>query len=232
MMHISANPDRAAEQCAQYLAQLLEDAIHERGAASVALSGGSSPRRMFAHLLKQPVDWASVHVFQVDERGVPPGDPQSNFTMIEENLLQPAAIPSGNVHRIRAELDAAKAAALYADLLPERLGAQPVLDVIVCGVGPDAHTASLFPGDPLIADRSRLVAATFVEKFSQHRITLLPRVLLDARNLLVLATGDDKADAMTRVFDDRTPVLEAPAKVLFETTGSLHWYLDEASAPK
>jgi 6-phosphogluconolactonase len=232
MMHIYPNPERAAEQCAQYLAQLLEDAIHERGAASVAFSGGSSPRRMFAHLLNQAVDWTSVHAFQVDERGVPPGHPLSNFTMIEESLLRPAQVPPMNVHRIHAELGTDEAAARYADNLRERLGANPVLDVIVCGVGPDAHTASLFPGDPLVADRSRLVACTFVEKLAQERVTLLPRVLLHARNLLVLATGSDKADALTRVFDDRTPVIEAPAKVLFETTGSLHWYLDETAAPR
>lgn len=232
MMHIYPDPERAAEQCAMYLAQLLEDAIDERGSASVAFSGGSSPRRMFAHLLHQPVDWRLVHAFQVDERGVPPGHPQSNFTMIEQNLLQPAQVPASNMHRIVAELGAAQAAPLYAQEVREHLGEHPVLDVVVCGVGPDAHTASLFPGDPLVADRSRLVAATYVEKFAQDRITMLPRLLLDARNLLVLAPGTDKADAITRVFDDRTPVIEAPAKVLFETTGSLHWYLDEAAAPR
>jgi 6-phosphogluconolactonase len=104
--------------------------------------------------------------------------------------------------------------------------------VVVCGVGPDAHTASLFPGDALALDRAGLVGATYVEKFGQHRITLLPRVLLQARSVLVLAAGADKAEALAHVFDDRTPVLQAPAKLLFETSGSLHWYLDEAASPR
>lgn len=232
MMHVSPSAAEAAEQCAQYLAQLVEDAIEERGTAAVALSGGSTPRLMFPHLAAAGLRWPKVQLFQVDERGVPPGDPQSNATMIAEHLLGPAGVPEANFRRMRGELDAKEAAELYARELVQVLGPQPVFDVIVCGVGPDAHTASLFPGDPLIHDRTRLVAATYVEKFSQWRITLAPRVLLATRALLVLAAGADKAPAFTRIFDDRVPAREAPAKILFETSGSLHWYLDEAGAPR
>lgn len=231
MMHISPSASKAAEQCAQYLAQLIEDAVQERGVATIALSGGSTPKLMFEFLLKERVPWHAVELFQVDERGVPPGHAQSNYTMIEEHLLKPAGIDTSRMHRMRGELDAKDAAALYAHELEKTLDDALVADVVVCGIGGDAHTASLFPGDRLIENRQDLVAATWVEKMGQWRITLLPRVLLNARNLLVLAAGSDKSTAFTHIFDDRTPVLDAPAKVLFETSGSLHWYLDESAAP-
>lgn len=232
MMHVAPSAAAAAGRCAQHLAQSIEDAVRERGVAAIALSGGSTPRLMLPHLVDAHLSWPRVQVFQVDERGVPPGDPQSNATMLAEHLLGPAGVPEANFHRMRTELDAVVAAGRYEQELLAVLGPRPVFDVIVCGVGPDAHTASLFPGDPLIDDRTHLVAATFVEKSSQWRVTLLPRVLLATRGLLVLAAGADKAPAFTRIFDDRVPAPEAPARILFETSGSLHWYLDEACAPR
>lgn len=231
MMHVHPTPAEAAEHCAKYLAQIIEDAIHERGRADVALSGGSTPKLMFQYLVREKVDWSKVRLYQVDERGVPPGHPVSNSTMIEEHLLQPAEIDAENFHRIQGELHATDAAMRYAEVLRHDFGPDPVFDAILCGVGPDAHTASLFPGDPLVLDRTGLVSATWVEKMSQWRITVLPRILLLARQILVLAAGTDKATAIRMVFDDATPDLDAPAKILLHGSGLTHWFLDHDAGP-
>ena len=175
---------------------LLANAIATRQRATLAISGGSSPKPMFELFAKSGFPWEQVHIFWVDERCVPPTDPQSNFRMANETWLAPAKVPAGNIHRVPTELEPHEAARQYAQDLRGFLPGSAAFDVIHRGMGPDAHTASLFPGEPLIADHEGIAAAVWVEKMHQWRVTLLPGVLEAACHTVVLATGADKAPAL------------------------------------
>jgi len=221
----------AAEACGDRILELLAGARIARGVTSLAVSGGSTPRLMFQSMAMRPFDWTGVELFQVDERGVPPDHELSNFRMIRETLLGKIRIADGQVHRMRAELSAAEAAHAYEeeirrvfDLGPAGI---PVFDVIQRGMGPDGHTASLFPGEPLIANRTGIVAAVHVEKMKQDRITLLPAVLERARHTLCLVSGHDKAAALREVLRGKVNPMAWPSQIALDASA---WYIDKAAA--
>jgi 6-phosphogluconolactonase len=219
----------AAKACGAHVVALLEDAISKRGRAALAISGGSSPKPMYAYFAKSKLDWNLVHLFWVDERGVPPTDKQSNFKFANENWLAAAKYPEANIHRVQAELDAKEAARLYADDLARFFGPGiPAFDAMHLGMGPDSHTASLFPGEPMILDHTGVTAAVWVEKMHQFRITLLPGVIAAARNRVVLVAGEDKIPALQSVLKDPRDPLKAPAQVIPQE--GTEWFLDEAAA--
>jgi 6-phosphogluconolactonase len=223
-----------AAACCRKILDLLREALANRERATLAVSGGSTPKLMFADMAKSNFDWSRVHLFFVDERGVPPDDPQSNYKLAKENFIDPAGFPAGNVHRIQAELDPELAARLYSDEMRHVFslapGEVPRFDIIHQGMGPDAHTASLFPGQPLIDDREKLVAALYAEKFQQWRITLMPAVLLAAHNTIMLVAGDDKAEALRSVVKDPYDPKKYPAQIVTRSQGNVMWFLDKAAA--
>lgn len=231
---LSATPQAAAEACGARLQSIISEAVAERGIANIAVSGGTTPKLLFQYLAAQDANWDNVHLFWVDERAVPPGDPQSNFTLAQENWLNPAGFPASNVHRIRAELPVMEAAERYADEIANHFelaeGQLPVFDAIQQGMGADAHTASLFPGEECISDRTGVAAAVYVDKLKAARITLLPGVLIAARNTLMLVTGADKAEALRTVWNAAAPPSEAPACLTWEHSGEVTWFLDDAAA--
>lgn len=203
------------EACASRLIELLGGPAPK----SFAISGGSSPKPLFAWLANSPIDWTTVQLYWVDERCVPPGDEQSNYRLARQFLIEPARIPPAHVHRVQTELEPAAAAAAYALALPEQL------DVVHLGLGPDAHTASLFPGDPLIEDRTQRAAATFVKKFNQWRVTLCPRMILGAHHVVVFAPGPDKASALQAVREGPLDVLRFPAQ-LTRLREQVDWFVE------
>jgi 6-phosphogluconolactonase len=221
----------AAQACGQQILEWLREAVAERGRATLAISGGSSPRPMFEMFARTPFAWERVHLFWVDERGVPPTDPQSNFKLANDTWLSPCGFPPSNLHRIETELPAAVAAERYVENIREcfalAAGELPRFDVIHRGLGPDAHTASLFPGEPLIANRTGIAAAVWVEKFQQWRVTLLPGVLLAARHTAMLVTGPDKALPLYAVLAQPFAPLTYPAQ-LGSGQGTV-WFLDAAA---
>lgn len=232
---IRDTPQKAAEACAERILELLQS-LTLSGRASFAVSGGSTPKLMFqslAELSKDTLDWSRVHLFWVDERIVPPTDPDSNYKLAKDYLIDPAGIPESNVHRVHGELQPEEAAALYAKDLAAFFGDHPpVIDVLHCGMGPDAHTASLFPGSALIADNDNLAAAVYAPKLPNWRVTLLPKVLLSARHTLMLATGADKAETLKAVFDESAyDPMARPVQLLAKEGRDVAWYLDRAAAP-
>ncbi len=227
---IFADAATAAAECAGFIASRLEAAIRNQPFASLAISGGSSPKLLFDHLAKQPLDWSKIRLFWVDERCVPIDDDQSNYRMARERLIEPAKTPAASVTRVRTELTPVEAASRYEHDIIETLGDDPVFDIIHLGMGPDAHTASLFPGQPLIEDRARIAAAVYVDKFSQWRVTLLPRVLLAARTVVVFAPGDDKAEAMQHVFGEIVDPARYPAQLAAKLAPSTAWFADRGAA--
>jgi 6-phosphogluconolactonase len=226
---VSLDAQGAAEACALAVAGWLRAAIAERGVASLAVSGGSTPKLMFRVMTGLGLDWSKIHLFWVDERVVPPDDEQSNFRMTLENLITPAAIPAENVHRMFGEWDAVDAAMVYAQELERFFGTRvPVFDVVQCGVGDDAHTASLFPGEALIEDRRGVAAGIWVEKKKQWRITLLPAAILAARHLCVLSSGADKAEALHRALRGPEDPLGVPSQMLRDA----EWFTDAAASSR
>jgi 6-phosphogluconolactonase len=231
-----ASPDArsAAEACAQHLRARLEEALAGREYATLAVSGGATPKLMFEALAGSRFDWNKIHLFWVDERAVPPTDPNSNYRMVAESFLMPAKFPPRNVHRIHGEFRPEVAARCYATEIRDFFGLEegetPHFDVIHRGVGADGHTASLFPGEPLLEDREGIAAAVYVEKLAQWRITLLPGVLLAAKHTVVLATGADKAEAVRAVFHESYDSRRYPAQMAPPQGRGVAWFLDRAAA--
>ena len=229
-----ADPQEASAACARNILELLEERLSGESYAALAVSGGSTPKLLFAELARTRFDWRSVHLFWVDERGVPPTDPQSNYKLAKENFIDPAHFPSRNVHRSQAELEPEVAARMYANEIRQFFelenGQLPHFDVMHRGMGPDAHTASLFPGEPLIDDRENLVAAVYVEKFQQWRITLLPGVLLAARHTVMLVAGEDKAEPLRAVIHEPYDPKRYPSQISTHHGRSVTWFLDKAAA--
>jgi 6-phosphogluconolactonase len=218
----------AAEACGAYILERLAEAVDQRGTASLAISGGSTPKLMFEAMAKTPFDWKNVHLFWVDERPVPPEHEQSNFRLANEYLITPAGIV--NVHRIPAELPPDHAASQYVKDVRGHFhlneGEVPVFDVIHLGIGADAHTASLFPGEVLIENREDIAAAVYVDKLQQWRITLLPAVLLAAREAVVLAAGADKRQPLEQVLNGTYSPLKYPSQVVMRRTNHPLFFVD------
>ena len=216
-----STPLEAAIACGDRTLELLNQARRERGISTLAVSGGSTPRLMFESMATRPFEWNSIQIFQVAERCVPPDHAESNFKMLREALLSSIAIDESRVHRIEGELPPEEAARAYAEVL----GPRPIFDVIQRGMGPDAHTASLFPGDPLLNDGAGIVASVRREGL-RDRVTLLRSVLESARNTLILATGAEKAEALHKVLKGPYDPLHLPSQI--SSAGTV-WYVDKAA---
>ncbi len=213
-------------------------AIGAQGRFSVALSGGSTPKALYSLLASNYANfaWNRVFLFFGDERHVPPTDPESNYRMVNESLLSKITIPAENVFRVQGENpDAAAAASDYEAQIRRffelKSGEFPRFDLILLGMGPDGHTASLFPDSEALNEQSRLVVANWVAKFNTHRITFTFPVLNRAGEVMFLASGADKADMLHQVLETKsTPPL--PSQRVEPSDGKLLWLLDEAAAAK
>ena len=213
-------------------------AIGAQGRFAVALSGGSTPRALYSLLAANYANfaWNRVFLFFGDERHVPPIDPESNYRMVNESLLLKITIPAENVFRVPAENpDAAAAASDYEGQIRRffelQSGEFPRFDLILLGMGPDGHTASLFPDSPALDEQSRVVVANWVAKFNTHRITFTFPVLNHAAEVMFMASGADKADMLYQVLEGKnTPPL--PSQRVQPSDGKLLWMLDEAAAAK
>lgn len=232
--HTYPDPKATAQACAHHITGLLEETLSGQDHATLALSGGSTPSLMFAELVASGFRWDRVHLFWVDERCVPPADPLSNFGHAEHDLIVPARIPHSQVHRIYGELLPSHAAERYVDEIREffalESGELPHFDIVHRGMGADAHTASLFPGDPLIDDRDGIAAPVYVEKLKQWRVTLLPGVLMAAKHTVFLVAGADKADAVRAVFKEEYDPKKYPAQMASHHNRRVAWFLDQAAA--
>jgi len=212
------------------IADRLTEAAENGG--QIVLTGGSTPRDAYALAAKADADWSSATVWFSDERMVPPDHPDSNFAMASSALLSRLSRPP-MVARIRGELGAEAAAGAYEALLRERMGSDPRFDLILLGMGPDAHVASLFPGKPELEEVGRFAAPVPLAGMEPQvpRVTLTYPVLNGAHEVVFLVAGADKADAVARAFGE-PPDPEAPASRVSPPAGSMYVYLDEAAAAK
>ncbi|HEY8756785.1 MAG TPA: 6-phosphogluconolactonase [Candidatus Dormibacteraeota bacterium] len=196
----------------------------------IAAAGGSTPRFLYEALasstFRDGIDWASWHVFFGDERAVAPDHPQSNYRLVHDTLLAKVAIPTGQVHRMEAERpDLDSAAAEYSQLLETECGAPPRLDVVLLGLGPDGHTASLFPGTAALEVASAWATRGQAPAPPVDRITLTLPTLNAAAHVAFLVTGAAKADALRGVVNGTVP-----AARVRPSDGQLLWFLDASAA--
>jgi 6-phosphogluconolactonase len=212
-------------------AELLADAAG--AGAHIALAGGSTPRRAYEQAAELRGDWREATVWFGDERCVPPDHPDSNYRMVCEALLDRLA-GRPRVQRMAGEEDPRRAADLYEEALREEAAGDPLaLDLVLLGLGPDAHTASLFPGKPAVEERERLVVYVPEPGMDPRvpRITMTLPLINAAKEVVFLIAGEDKADAVARAFGDG-PDPSAPASLVAPGSGALTILLDPAAAAK
>jgi 6-phosphogluconolactonase len=237
-IHVLEDAGAACALGASLVARAALDAISARGRFKLALSGGRTPQDLYRMLARWPesaaasadptrtrnsaIDWNRVFIYFADERAVPPSHSESNFRMCRETLIDAARIPPRNVHRMKGEYPDLEIAAIEYEA--HLLGP---LDVLILGIGEDGHTASLFPGSPLLTERDRRVA--FVEnapKPPPRRLTLTPRAIAEASDVIVLATGAEKATAVADALEGAAAATQVPARLVRDRT----WLLDVAAA--
>ncbi len=230
-IRISRDLAGLSKVAAALFAEIANAAISSTGSFTVALAGGSTPRSLYAILAsdnyREAIDWRNVKFFLGDERNVPADSLDSNYRMVAETLLRPLDIDDRNVFRWNTSSGAVhRTAELYeTDLRP-----YIPLDLVLLGLGVDAHTASLFPKSPMLGETEKLAGANWVEKLSDHRLTMTFPVINDAASVMVLAAGTEKAKAVADVLEGEFRPDEFPAQLIKPTSGDLYWLLDESAA--
>lgn len=221
---VVSEPAELARPAAEWLSLEVTRAIAERGSCALGLAGGRTPEPVYRELASgSTIEWQQVHVFFGDERAVPPSHPDSNYRTVYLALLSRVPIPPHQVHRMEAErADREVAAREYERALPARL------DVLLLGMGPDGHTASLFPGSAALDERQRLVVPVSGAKPPAERLTITPPVIEAARKVAVIATGDEKAAMVARAVEGPLAPKAVPAQLARRGV----WFLDRAAAAR
>ncbi|MBK9314989.1 MAG: 6-phosphogluconolactonase [Acidobacteria bacterium] len=236
VIEVYSDADEIARQAASLFSGLATRSCQLSGRFTIALSGGSTPRRLFSALATTPyvesIPWKNIFFFWGDERCVAPDHPESNYRMAYQTLLTKVPVPSGNIFRIPAEdHDPHRAAKNYSDAIRDFFAPSPPrFDLVFLGMGADGHTASLFPGTDALRVNDRIAVANYVEKFNAWRITLTAATINDAHYIVFLVTGEDKAEPLKNVIEgDKLPDIY-PSQLILPTDGTLHWMVDRAAA--
>lgn len=235
MMQIYPDGEALARGAAELFIAQAQQGIRAAGRFSAALSGGSTPKRAY-ELLGQPpyrdqVPWDRVHLFWGDERCVPPTDPRSNYRMTKLALLDHVPLPPAQVHRIAGEKPPAEAAAAYEAVLRAFFhDGPPRFDLVFLGLGENAHTASLFPGNPVLEETTRWAAEVFVAEVDMWRVTLTAPTLNAGAVLAFLVAGASKAAVVQEVRSGPYDPQRKPAQLIKPSQGQLLWLLDRAAA--
>lgn len=230
--------ERLSRHAANLFIEQSNRAIRERNRFLVALNGGNSPARLFQLLAseyREQVHWDKAHVFWGDERCVPPTDAGSNFGQAYESLLSKVSIPESNIHRVIGELDPISAAKKYAEILRSYSddGFEfPRFDLVYLGMGEDGHTASLFPNSPEQATEPVVAVTANYQDRPANRVTLTQTVFNQARMIVFMATGEQKAETLAEVLSDRYNPAQYPAQRIDPKDGQLIWLVDESAASR
>lgn len=229
--------DEVTRGAAELFATRVAEAVSARGQARVAISGGSTPKAVFALLAREYVDkipWGQLQLFWVDERCVPPTDTESNFGMTKASMLDAVPLPAANVHRMEGELDPEEAASRYEAEIRNALrleGAEtPTFDLVILGLGPDGHTASLFPHTDGLHEMARICLANHVPQKDTWRLTLTWPVITQGREVVFLIEGEEKAAVLKTVFTGTYDPEQYPAQLIRPANGRLTLLLDQAAA--
>jgi 6-phosphogluconolactonase len=239
---VSETPGEVAAGAAELFATAVSAAVEARGVARVAISGGGTPKAMFALLADRSapyfarVPWDKLHLFWVDERCVPPNDNDSNYRMTDEAMLSKVPLPAAQVHRMEGELDPEVAASNYEAAIRAEFGldrsGNPVFDLVLLGMGDDGHTASLFPHTAALHELGRIVVANHVLQKETWRITLTWPVINLGQEVAFLIEGAAKAPVVQDVFLGAYDPEAKPSQLIRPASGRLTLLLDAAAAAK
>lgn len=233
-VRVLADLDAVADAACEHLCNRAWACVQERGRFTVALSGGSTPRALYTRLAKHPeLPWDHMELCFGDERAVPPGDPSSNAHMVADTLTRHGFVPAGRVHRIRSELPPTVAATDYEQTLRSVFGASaavPRFDLVLLGLGPDGHTASLFPHTAALREDRAWVVASPGKNPDIERITFTFPVLNAATEVLFLVAGAEKHWALTEVLRGTSEISDIPACGIEPRDGSVTFLVDRAAA--
>ncbi len=238
MKNLHVFPDHLGfvDGSADFIARRASEAIAERGRCTIALSGGGTPKPVYARLAAgdygDRLAWEKVHIFFGDERSVPPDDSRSNYRMVREAWLDRSPIPAGNIHRIRGEDDPGLEALRYEREVAGffRSAAFPAFDLILLGMGDNGHTASLFPGTAALRETARGVVAQYVETMAAWRVTFTAPLINAARHVAFMAEGAGKAQMLWNVLTGPFQPDVWPSQLIQPGSGELHWLVDAAAA--
>jgi 6-phosphogluconolactonase len=231
-----------ARAAAELVVNAAKEATAARGAFHFALSGGSTPKALYALLAQEPfrsrIDWSKVQIWFGDERCVPPDHADSNYRMARESMLATLALPESQVHRIRGEADPDAEAERFADEMKRSIplaNGVPVFDLALLGMGTDGHTASLFPGTGAVLVRDRVALAVMPGAYVKpqvRRVSVSAPVLQETRSLLLLIAGADKTDVLVEVYSGAIDLDKRPLQLVRQAKGDVRWFVDEAAAAK
>jgi 6-phosphogluconolactonase len=237
-MVVVENSEQLAVEAANRLVSIAKESIESRGRFDIALSGGNTPRRLYEMLADQPLreqlDWGKTYVFWGDERRVPPSHEDSCYRMARETLLDKVPVPQENIFRMQGEGLQNSAMQDYENKLMRhfKLSSRefPRFDLILLGLGTDGHTASIFPGTRAVSDMTNMVIVYEVPKLRVERITLSRAVINNARNIMFLVSGADKALALANTLEGPSMRSTYPAQGIAPSDGQLIWVVDKAAA--
>lgn len=233
--HIYATPDDLAQATAAFILDVAGTAVQENGRFTLCLSGGKTPEMLFQYLARPPyreqMPWSNTLVFWSDERCVPANDPRNNAYVAKIMLLDRVNIPGQNILPVPVDRLPEEAAFAYEQMLHRVFDpAPPRFDLILLGMGADGHTASLFPGTPVLNEVTRWVREVFVAGQQMYRVTLTLPLINQAKNVLFLVSGHEKSETLKAVLEPDTRQHTYPAQYVLPADGALYWFLDEAAA--
>ena len=234
-IHVFTTVQELIKAMADYFVKIAGESISSRGVFNVALSGGSSPKRLYELLaspdFNQQVKWDKVNFFFGDERYVPADDPENNALMVKKALFDPLHISASSIFSIDTSLPPEEAAKKYTLTITNHFKDLKVqFDLILLGLGDNSHTASLFPYTTILTDKSTSVKAVFVKEQNSYRITMTAPLINQARHIAFLVYGEAKAQAVHHVLEDESNPTEYPAQLINPSGGDLEWYLDQSAA--
>ena len=238
MIRILKHLEQISASAAEEIIQIAVEAVEARNVFRIALSGGSTPKTLYSKLacdqdLKKQMPWQSTHFFWSDERTVPPDHAESNYRMVSEAMFKHVAVSESQIHRIHGEVDDPKRAAEeYEKEIRHHFNVSPPgvpqFDLILLGMGPDGHTASLFPGTKALNEEKRLVVSNWVPKFNTNRITFTVPLINLAANVFFLVCGEDKAATLKAVLEGPYDPEVFPSQFI-KPEGDLIWFVDQAA---
>lgn len=236
-LHIFKNKELLSEELAQWICNYISETLEKQNFFSLVLSGGNTPKSLYKKLasdkFKNKINWSKVHIFWGDERYVPFDDSRNNAKMAFDILINKVDIPKENVNIIRTDIIPEESAKEYVDTIKKYFKhTQNNFDLVLLGIGDDGHTLSIFPGSSLINEEENWVNKVYNEEQKMYRITMMPQLVNNAKQIAFMVEGENKADILNRIIYGNLEPVKLPSQLIDPSDGELHWFLDDEAASK
>ena len=236
-LHVYKNKEELSYELALWIANLISSTLKKQDFFSLVLSGGNTPKSLYIKLaedeFKKIINWKKVYIFWGDERYVPFDDSRNNAKMAFETLLNKIDIPRKNINEIKTDITPQKSAEQYENTIKTYFEeTKNYFDLVLLGIGDDGHTLSIFPNSPLINEEEKWVCAAFNDEQKMYRITLMPALINNSKNIAFMVEGTNKAEVLNRIIYGNVEPLKFPSQLISAIDGELHWFLDEEAASR